>query len=98
MAQKYGYRWENQVLNRTDDKIVAKSTVKNRKIPFLTVNLDFLYGYTMQILILNRIGASCRVSNRGLIWEKESTAVFPNPGKSTPHSASDKKFSFILLI
>ena len=64
MAQKYGYRWENQVLNRTDDKIVAKSTVKNRKIPFLTVNLAFLYGYTMQILILNRIGASCRISNR----------------------------------
>ena len=52
-------------MNRTDDKIVAKSTVKNWKIPFLTVNLDFLYGYTMQILILNRIGASCRVSNRG---------------------------------
>ena len=52
-------------MNRTDEKIAAKSTVKNRKIPFLTVNLDFLYGYTMQILILNRIGASCRVSNRG---------------------------------
>ena len=35
-----------------------------------------MYGYIMQILILNRIGLPCRVSNRGPIWEKESTAVF----------------------
>ncbi len=47
IARKYGYRWENQVVNRTDEKIVAKSTVKNRKILFLTVTYEFLYGYTM---------------------------------------------------
>ena len=61
----------------------AKSTVKERKILFLTVTLDFLYGYTMQILPLNRIKASDQVLNRDFsIWEKESTAVFLRPMKS----------------
>ena len=47
IAQKYGYRWENRVLIRTDNKTGAKSTVKNHKNLFLTVTSDFLYGYTM---------------------------------------------------
>ena len=78
-------------MNRTDDKIVAKSTVKNRKIPFLTVNLDFLYGYTMQILILNRIGASCRISNRGADMGKGTNRSTP-PMKS--NRQTDKKCYF----
>ena len=65
---------------------MVKSTVKDWKILFLTVTSDFLYGYTMQILILNRIGAFCPASNRAQIWGKESIAVVSRPAKSKKRS------------
>ena len=57
IARKYGSSCENPVFNRINRKNDEKSTVKDRKILFLTVILDFLYGSVIQILISNRIGA-----------------------------------------
>ena len=37
-------------MNRAADEKVAKSTVKNRKILFLTVTHEILYGYNLILL------------------------------------------------
>ena len=57
IARKYGSSCKNPVFNRVNRKNDEKSTVQDRKILFLTVILNFLYGSVMQILISNRIGA-----------------------------------------
>ena len=83
-ANLYGSRYENPVLNRTDGKIVAKSTVKNRKIPFLTVNLDFLYGYVSQISILNRNGVHSAAGARPFLRKHRPRP----PGSISPLAVS----------
>ena len=71
----------------------AKSTVKERKILFLTVTYNFLYGYTTWILTLKPYRSILPGGKQGADMEKENTSHFTNCSNSSLSS----KTSFSML-
>ena len=70
-----------QYLNCDLNDSISKSSYFSRDGGLCEIAIlnRILYGYTIQILVLNRIGASCQEPGKVfLIWEKESATVFPH--------------------